>query len=146
MIVKACWSSLTRRATPEEKHGSRAPSFEDGRESGGGSAGGSREIERETRDRRRIGTNLVARLTAWPECLRKVSDAKQLPVLDAVDQVDQQLLAHGADEARGMEEVDCFVVGKLVCPHTHVLLINLSRALSAQDRLATQERRRQRDG
>lgn len=76
-----------------------------------------------------------------------MSDAVQFLVLDAVDEVDQQLLAHAAHEARGMEEVASGRVAcELVCPHAHVLLINLRGALSAQDRLAGESRQKKGTG
>lgn len=51
------------------------------------------------------GTNLVTGLAAWSECFGKVSDAVQLIVFEAVDQVDQQLLTDAANETRRMQQI-----------------------------------------
>lgn len=87
------------------------------------------------------GTNLVTGLAAGSECFGKVSDAVELIVLEAVDQIDQQFLTDAANEARRMKEVPFFPAGELVYPHAHVFLINLQGALSTQDRLSRERER-----
>ena len=54
-------------------------------------------------------TNLVTGLAAGSECFGEMSDAVQLVVLEAVDQIDQQLLTDAANEARRMEQISLFL-------------------------------------